>query len=312
MKALLIFNILFFTSIGQPVFAENWGHCGHRIEVDPLVIHWDGSRIDRQENVVLKSGSITHGQCHKYFVGFGKGRENVYARAARHSEGPKISYNLYKASSGQTLLKDLPEATEQNVIEDKFLSNRPNQTKSENFWILIPEVGSLPRAGVYFDTVRVNLYAHKLASDRLQSYADFPVQIIVGQNIGLSLVDVGRPFDENDTTHTLNFGQLTAGESGRMDIRVRANIGHRLYLSSQNNGALKHVSRSSNVGYELFVSGRKISLNSGLNSPSLAGESQMPTSEAGDLYPVEVKIGDVSSRPAGDYRDVITVSVEAI
>lgn len=308
MKSLLILATLFSFN----VMANEWGLCGHRIEVDPLVVYWDGSRVERQENVVLKSGATTNGQCHKYFIGFGKGGENVYARAARHTDGPKISYNLYHYSGGQDLLKDLPEATSNNVIEDMFLSNRPYQIRSENFWVLIPEVSSLPRAGVYFDTVRVNLYAHKLESDRLQNYVDFPIQIVVGQNIGLSLLDVGRPFDENDTTHTMNFGQLTSGESGRMDIRVRANIGHRLYLSSQNNGALKHSSQNSNVTYELSVSGRKIPLSSSSTSPALAGESQLPTSEAGDLYPVEVKIGDVSLRPAGDYRDVITVSVEAI
>ncbi len=309
MKIFLLISSLLFVS---GLAAESWGPCGHRLEIDPLVVYWDGSRIERQENVVIKSGAITHGQCRKYYVGFGKGVENLYARAARHTLGPKIPYNLYRRSSAQDLLKDLPEASTQNVIDGRFLSNRPWQTTTENFWVLIPEVSSLPRAGVYFDNIRVSLYAHKLESDRLQHYVDFPLQIIVGQSIALSLLDVGRPFDENDTTHTMNFGQLTAAETGRMDIRVRANIGHRLYFSSQNNGSLRHVSSHSSVGYELSVSGRKITLSGSAGAPALAGESQSPTSEAGDLYPVEVKIGDVSSRPAGDYRDVITVSVEAI
>lgn len=312
MKTLTLICSLFFVLFAPKLLATGWGHCGHRLEIEPLVVYWDGNRIERQESVVIKSGAITFGQCHKYYVGFGKGVENLYARAARHPQGPKISYNLYHRSGAQNLLKDLPEATTQNVIADRFLSNRPWQIVSENFWVLIPEVSALPRAGIYFDNVRVSLYAHKLENDRLQHYVEFPLQIIVGQNIALSLLDVGRPFDENDTTHTMNFGELTSGESGRMDIRVRANIGHRLFLSSQNNGSLRHVSSHSTVGYELFVSGRKVSLAGSSGSPSIAGQSQVPTSDAGELYPVEVRIGDVSSRPAGNYRDVITVSVEAI
>lgn len=292
--------------------APMWANCNHRLEVDPIVLHWSGEQFEEQENVVIKSGSRTSGQCRRIYVGFGKGNENVYARQARHSEGAKISYNLYARANARDLLKDLPEASNSSVLTGSFLSQRPNQIMSRSFWIQLPQNLQLPRAGVYRDRIRLNLYEHQLRADRLGAYVDLPIEVIIAQQISLSLLDEGRSFDANDTTHTMNFGTLTEGRTQRMDIRVRANLGHRLYLSSMNNGSLKHVSASDKVAYELTVSGRRVSLTGSAHQPALAGESMAASPETGELYQVGVQIGSVSGKRAGEYRDVVTVSVEAI
>ena len=305
MKLFLGFIFFSFT-------ASAWASCDHRMEVDPIVMHWSGQLLEEQENVVIKSGTRTNGQCRRVYIGFGKGNENVYARKASHNDGGKISYNLYARSSARDLLKDLPEASNGNVLSGSFLSNRPNQIMSRSFWIQIPENLQLPRAGVYRDRIRLNLYEHHLNADRQGSYIDLPLEFIVAQHISLSLLDEGRSFDANDTTHTMNFGTLTQGRTQRMEIRVRANLGHRLYLSSMNNGQLKHVNANDKVGYELTVSGRRVSLSTSAQRPALAGESMTVSDEAGELYKVGVQIGSVAGKRAGEYRDVITVSVEAI
>lgn len=303
----IFWGFIFFFST-----AATWANCNHRLEVDPIVVHWSGELLEEQENVVIKSGMRTNGQCRRVYIGFGKGNENVYARMASHSEGGKISYNLYARSNGRDLLKDLPEASNNDVLSGSFHSNRPNQIMSRSFWIQLPENLQLPKAGVYRDRIRLNLYEHQLRADRQGAYVDLPIEFIIAEHISLSLLDEGRSFDANDTTHTMNFGTLTQGRTQRMDIRVRANLGHRLYFSSINNGQLKHVSASDKVSYDLTVSGRRVSLAGSAHQPALAGESMTASPETGELYQVGVQIGSVAVKRAGEYRDVITVSVEAI
>lgn len=301
--------LIFLTTILWNLNA--WADCNHRLEVDPIVLHWNGSEIENEENVVIKSGPKTNGHCNRYYVTFGKGGENVYARKASF-DGAKVSYNLYREGRARNLLKELPEADKNSAIEGKFPSSRPNQIASKVFWFHVPEITTLPKSGIYRDRVRLKLYAHKLEHSRYESSIDMPIEIHVGPVISLSLLDEGRSFDENQTTHTMNFGTLTQGRVGRMDIRVRANLGHKLYLSSLNNGALKHDFSSDNVSYEMTVAGRNVSLSGSATRAVLAGESSVPSPEDGTLYQVGVKIGNVSNKRAGNYKDIITVSVEAI
>lgn len=301
----LILSTIFFLSFNV------WADCNHRLEVDPIVLHWNGSEVENEENVVIKSGSATNGRCNRYYVTFGKGGENVYARKAS-LKGAKISYNLYRNSRARNLLKELPEAERNNAIEGKFLSSRPNQIASKFFWFHVPEITTLPKAGVYRDRVRLKLYAHKLEGSSYESSIDMPIEIHVGPVISLSLLDEGRSFDEKETTHTMNFGTLTQGRVGRMDIRVKANLGHKLYMSSLNNGTLKHDRSSDKVTYEMTVAGRRMAMNGSATKAVLAGKTSGASPEDGTLYQVGVKIGNVSNKRAGNYKDVITVSVEAI
>ena len=92
---------------------------------------------------------------------------------------------------------------------------------------------------------------------------------------------------------------------------VRSNSTYSVSLQSAGKGVMTHIDRqvSSTVPYTLHFDGLLIGL--GGNQPTEVVTSAPPTSPSGWPYRTIVTIGDVGFPSAGDYEDVITISLSA-
>lgn len=104
----------------------------------------------------------------------------------------------------------------------------------------------------------------------------------------------------------LDFNTLTQGETRSAKVQVRATTGVKIHVDSENDGVLKHKTLpGATVPYELKLNGTVLTLSSGVADLNVSP----PVSLEGTSYPMVVTIGDVSGRPAGSYKDLLTVTV---
>lgn len=104
----------------------------------------------------------------------------------------------------------------------------------------------------------------------------------------------------------LDFNTLTQGETRSAKVQVRATTGVKITVDSENDGVLKHKTLAgASVPYALKLNGTVLTLSSGAADLNVSP----PVSLDGTSYPMVVTIGDVSGRPAGSYKDLLTVTV---
>ena len=118
-------------------------------------------------------------------------------------------------------------------------------------------------------------------------------------------------FDVNKKEKTINFGKLNEGDTKGATLHTRSNAGYRILVRSDNSGALRNVNPSdeSAVHYDCFLDGRLVPLDTtdreGLSSSTL-------TDPLGRLHRLDFRIGPIGSATAGDYQDVVTVTVVSL
>jgi hypothetical protein len=103
----------------------------------------------------------------------------------------------------------------------------------------------------------------------------------------------------------LDFNTLNTGEMRSARVQVRATTGVTIQVASQNKGKLKHNTLAAVVPYALKLNNVTMILDPG------PGETDVspPVSLDGTSYPMVVTIGDVSGRPSGTYKDLLTITV---
>lgn len=123
-------------------------------------------------------------------------------------------------------------------------------------------------------------------------------------------------------TYTMAFGPLTAGETGNVNLRFRANNPFRVSLSSQYNGVMRRVvscgapaveplDALNSVSYAATLDGRAINLSSPYTTPILPGSGL----QTFDNVPFVVQIDPTlnpSEKLAGSYCDVLTLKIGPI
>jgi spore coat protein U-like protein len=121
------------------------------------------------------------------------------------------------------------------------------------------------------------------------------------------MVDTGAKFDKNDTAQTLNFGTMTSGKTLGFDIVLKHNDGYKLSLASSNSGKMKRLNGSQTVSYILKINGSPVSFPGTSSILVATGLGKNPT--GGTRLPVSVSLGNLSTAAAGNYRDVVSVTV---
>lgn len=106
---------------------------------------------------------------------------------------------------------------------------------------------------------------------------------------------------------SIDLGVAQTGESGRVFVNVWSNGSVLVTLDSQNNGVLRLVEDESlpPIDYLATFDGQRISL-----ATPHAVQRTPPMSIRGSSYELAVTLGDVSGKFAGQYKDVITVTVD--
>jgi hypothetical protein len=251
---------------------------------------------------VNKSG----GAC-SYFVTFSKNTSGNNPRVMSGSGG-SLSYQLYDTMSLNNVLKELPSASPTEVISGSFAGG--TYSRQLSFVMAMPSLQIRP-SGTYSGSVRVRLYEGTLSSYRLAQSVVISITARVPQLASVSLVSSSSGFDPQAITQLLSFGQLSDGQSRSFGMRVRSNAGYLVSLSSENRGVLKNQEplASETIPYTLSIGTTPISLSAG---PQVAvARRGVLTTVDGDSYSMAVVIGTVGNAAAGEYRDVVTITVQA-
>jgi hypothetical protein len=105
----------------------------------------------------------------------------------------------------------------------------------------------------------------------------------------------------------IDFHTMTTGETRDAVVQVRATTTPiTITIASQNHGKMRHKVLLSDVGvlYTLRLDGEWLDLTSTAHLVR-----PLAISLDGVNYPMKLKLGDVTGRPAGDYQDMLTITV---
>jgi hypothetical protein len=180
-------------------------------------------------------------------------------------------------------------------------------TKSVTLRVRVP-AGLIAPAATYSGLLTFRAYrvapgpSIAVGTDRTAT-AGATVEARAQVNIAGSSGNFGSPF----ALERMDFGALSAGSSRNAIVQVRATSSVAITIASQNRGRLKHTVLTSDAGvpYAMQLDGAAIDL--GATSSTLSRSP--PITLDGVNYPMNLQIGAVAGRPAGDYRDTLTVSV---
>ncbi len=125
-----------------------------------------------------------------------------------------------------------------------------------------------------------------------------PLTCQVGELFGVNIAGAG-------TLKTVDFGELTEGESQRVIVEARSNITFSLEATSLKGGmlAMEEPYQQWRVPYTMSVNGVTVGM------PGVIGASA-PTTIAGTSFELGFTIGDVSGKRAGLYADEITIEIK--
>jgi spore coat protein U-like protein len=283
--------------------------CHMEASTSNITLSWGnfGSTIPGTVSMV-RERDVNSFLCYLYSYGFGTGNANSYNRYLMNSSGDTIQYNIYQASGYNNVLVELSDVSQTSeAIWGWTLSKNVSYSNQYYLQVLADQNSTYP-SGVYTDTIPVRLYSGLPFNDPvLEDIKNIQITLSIMSDISLSLVDVGSPFDPADTHQTMDFGELTTGESLEADLKVLSNSGYRVYMESENEGKLKNLTENTTIDYDLYVNGRKKRLNR--RRRVAQGRNSTPTT--GDNYRLRVQIGNVSGAKAGTYTDNITITAEA-
>jgi hypothetical protein len=113
----------------------------------------------------------------------------------------------------------------------------------------------------------------------------------------------GSPF----ALDRIDFGTLASGTSRNAIVQVRATSPVSITVASLNHGRLKHkvLTSDSGVPYAMQLDGASVDLSG--TSSTLSRNP--PITLDGINYPMNLQIGTVTGRPAGEYQDTLTINV---
>jgi len=224
-----------------------------------------------------------------------------------HLAGPgaALRYDLFKDASGSVRLKPFSAATESEVYSGTVPGGRGGL--GLQFVIVLPPEQLVP-PGLYVDEIELSLYEGMLGSGILRDRRRVAMTALVPSVAEISFAE-GGAFDPNHNSYSLHFGQLHPGDRRTVRLKVRGNGGYRLLLNSQHDGRLRHVDAADDsvVPYAMTVDGRLVDLGHGMPMEAAANAGVTPAT--GDQYTLEFSIGTIGNASAGDYRDVIDVTV---
>lgn len=186
---------------------------------------------------------------------------------------------------------------------------------------LIVDLGSRARAGMYRETIRARIYERE-DEHRDVNDSDIAFAALVPAHVQAFLT--GTPSSGGGYA-LLDLQELTTGETAQATLRVLATGDFDISFESENGGRLANEAiEGAYVAYDFSIGSEHIDLNSGGHGHSQGhgqghyshgqGHGYGHTEDGAALrteLPVQVRVGDVSRSPAGNYRDRITITVTA-
>ena len=242
----------------------------------------------------------------EFFVTFSKDSPGDSPRRMRGFGNRRLDYQIYSDTRLSYVLKDLPQATVNEVLSSRF--DRNESRTSLDFVVTIP-AGQTADPGFYFDRIRVTLYEGDLNDYRERATRLINIFVRVEESADIAILEIGEAFDERAVSKSIDFEELEEGESRTCDLRVRSNTRYSLSLSSKNRGHLFHTAPGDNSRVEYFVTvdNQSVRLDRG-GEPTVARGTDA-TSSFGNSHPMRLTIGELGSASFGTYEDELTITL---
>jgi len=213
----------------------------------------------------------------------------------------KLTFAVYRDANDAQVLRAGASATAAEVLTGSL---KEKESASYQVTYAIP-AQQIVAGGVFTGDVEITVYEGKVGAGVLRARQIVPLSVMVAAVTELSFAQ--GLFDPNFGIYLLNFNTMHRGDIKGVTLRTRSNGGYRIYLRSVNGGAMRQlVPEASAVPYTLSVDGKAIPItDSDVQVVSFPGA----TSPSGNAHRVDVQIGDTAGAAAGDYYDLISISI---
>lgn len=176
-------------------------------------------------------------------------------------------------------------------------------------------------ADVILDAVVVTDAVAEAGEHRLSLLADIgpaggdpliralPLEVVLASppRAQLNIAGAAGAFGSGDSVAVVDFGDARTGLVKRAFLQIRANTESRLTFQSENAGVLKRpgtMSEESTIAYEVSLNGETLDLRH-----MVARDVDPPRDVAGQSLPLDFTLGPVGSQMSGEYRDLLTISI---
>jgi hypothetical protein len=259
----------------------------------------------------------------EYVIGFTKGsaQNGTYNRFIQRNQ-VQIPMNFWKSGLSEVIFNMPDAAPPANILMGAFPNGNGgnfNQHEAQIAMGVVPF--GLPH-GTYENQFRVQLWTRPVGSGGAYSLANdenFTLRYVINQNLALSIVSTGAPFNLADTTESVDFGFLSQNQTRSFDLVVGSNMPYSLSMSSMNGARLLRQGGSiavpaDRVAYQLQVGSTAYTSQVTLATGAFPYTSPVisPPANTQLRFPLEVKILDnTSSKNQGPYADTIVLTVTA-
>lgn len=243
-----------------------------------------------------------------FAIGIDRGGSATYNRILSAGANT-LNYNLAPNASHNNTLKDVNDRLNDNeIITGSFGTDSGPLFRNSKFFgrLTLP---NNPSSGFYSDTVNVKLYELVGSTYILRQTKPLNLFYNVPDIISLSITERGGGFDPNSTNRVLNFGTLSQGQTQGVDVVIQTSAGYILNVSSLNNGRLKHNQGNYFAGYSLTANSSPINLSNSSTTPVNISSGCGNHPSDGFRFQFDFQINNVSNLPAGNYQDILTVTV---
>jgi hypothetical protein len=175
------------------------------------------------------------------------------------------------------------------------------KTKIITVKVKVPS-GLISPAGNYSNTLSLRLY--RAGGSALGTVRTATANALVEERAQVNIAGASGSWGAWSVDE-LDFNNLNTGETRSARVQVRATTGVTIHVVSQNKGKLKHNTLAALVPYAMKLNNVTMMLDPGPAETDVAP----PVSLDGSSYPMVVTIGDVSGRPSGTYKDLLTITV---
>lgn len=291
------------------VFSWKLWSCNYDFDVSGVVFSWEYPENIQTSQIKIRkkeciSANCEDVLCHLVYIDFSKGQSPTYDRYMSHLS-QKIEYNLYKKKNTKQPLM----YKEDGSIGNYFLVS-VNHGKELEFFGKLPSPLHHPdvRPGIYVDQVLVRLTPFFYLNQHF--YQTINVTVQIPAIIEIALVDVGGAFDPNDNFQIVDFGDLESNEIQSFDFKIRSNTQSKVFLSSNNNGYMKHDRGNDLIHYAVKFDGQTYDLRGSMGSP-VEVSRVFPPSVSAITSRVDIQVGNVENRSSGHYSDFIIITAQA-
>lgn len=270
----------------------------------------DSSAVE--QTLTLNRGNSNDSKCDTFLVGFSQGGASSYnRRAVNTANGSTFPYNLYKTNNSTTMLKRVEDASSLSQVLNGAVARNGSTSLSYFFKPGSLSNSNLTRAGLYKDTISLDIQSGDLNDLSAEANNTLQVNINVPKLASLSLVNSGDSYDSNSTNKTLDFGELSENEDMTFDIIVLSNAGYNLSVSSLNRQVMQLQGApprtSSQINYQFYANSSLKNISSSSPVSIMTGSGVTPVQ--GARIPVKIIIQSVTGKDPGIYQDYLTFTI---